>query len=423
MICIPLVRLFSAFQWQSRASIVGWCKEGHVRVVSPPNTHNHRPSRRTSYIQIISSLAFAGTMSLGAEICGLSDCGRLLEASHVPCPNCLDVPEDDIFCARSNYNYCCTEHLLADRHTHDQECKERILWRTLVRIGAIYNMLFMCHVMNMVFIRYISTRVDNENMRELVADTQAVTIGERWYPDLMPVEGILGAASFEQCRSAIALLSPVLAWLLQGSSTAVRRLFELTKRSDLPVRVREKSFIPINHTRQVYIRDRWGAKKYASRHLVVTITPERASTRRIEALTLDASSMQYGHTVKTHKDPEYAAAYEKRGQTEWLPFGWTYTELLDEVDDDIDKCIALHLAVRKLNDAVWEEVHDLGGRSRLYEMSHTDFLDARHRIGRAVCEVLPQLRLDLESISMDIVSARPDGPGHKAIVTVMEQYM
>ncbi|KAF1348392.1 hypothetical protein EJ07DRAFT_184940 [Lizonia empirigonia] len=115
-------------------------------------------------------------------------------------------------------------------------CKERVLWRTLVRIGTIYNMLFMCRAMNMSLDKYLSSRMVEDKVREVIVDWPTVKAGERWYPDLMDPQAILGAVSFDQCRIAITLLSPVLAWLSEG----------------LSVKIREIRFPPINKRCQVY---------------------------------------------------------------------------------------------------------------------------------------------------------------------------
>lgn len=89
-----------------------------------------------------------------------------------------------------------------------------------MRIGTIYNMLFMCRAMNMSLDRYLSSRMVEDKVREVIVDWPTVKAGERWYPDLMDPQVILGAVSSDQCRIAITLLSPVLAWLSEGTFIA-----------------------------------------------------------------------------------------------------------------------------------------------------------------------------------------------------------
>lgn len=138
----------------------------------------------------------------------------------MPCPECVDTSDDDIFGKRSNYAYCSVQCLDADRAAHAPICKERKLWRTLVRIGALCNMLLMCREMTMNYVRIKVTFVDSDGIRVIIAHHRDARPGEYWCDQPMPTETILGAVSFDHCRVAVGLLSPVLAWLLDGLYTA-----------------------------------------------------------------------------------------------------------------------------------------------------------------------------------------------------------
>lgn len=167
-------------------------------------------------------------MTLGRTVCGLPRCGLPVNADSVPCPDCLEVPYDDIFGAISCHYYCSHQHLSADRPAHAQECQSRCLWRYMVRISAILDLLFMCHQESIFRFRIGQASPDREGHLK-VDVSPSMIVGEPLVDREMeiPKKVILGALSFDQCRQSIALITPLLAWLTEGK-IALSRLESLT---------------------------------------------------------------------------------------------------------------------------------------------------------------------------------------------------
>jgi hypothetical protein len=117
----------------------------------------------------------------------------------------------------------------------------------------------------------------------------------------------------------------VLDWLLEGTSTDKPTVSQiLNVIIDLPVQIHEKNLQPINKEQQVHSQFLHDEKFIADRHMVLTLTPTLFSPTTLEALTLDASSMQYGYKVKSYKDFKYAAEREEPEQTTHEHFGSMY---------------------------------------------------------------------------------------------------
>lgn len=136
-----------------------------------------------------------------------------------------------------------------------------------------------------------------------------------------------------------------------------------------------------------------------------------------EALVIDPSSMQYGHIVKTHKYTEYVAKYKGEGEQHNDPFGFTYMIVRDGAIAGEGHCISSILVIRELNEAVWQAVGGLGGRGKLYAMSHLDLVKARDKIGRRVRDALARFRVEADGPGLDfLLSAQMDGPGHIAMM-------
>lgn len=153
------------------------------------------------------------------------------------------------------------------------------------------------------------------------------------------------------------------------------------------------NFEPKNKACQIVLRSPSSADRLPAKyHTIVQLILQPTG----EALTLDATSMQYGHTVKTHRHSDYTSSYEERKEEPSREFGYTYGEMLNSVARGVGGSIALNLAACILDDAVQKEAGDLGGRNSLYEMSHDDFVCARDKIGRAVCIMLTRLCLGLD---------------------------
>ncbi|KAF1923053.1 uncharacterized protein M421DRAFT_9960 [Didymella exigua CBS 183.55] len=242
-------------------------------------------------------------MSLGVKVCGCAGCDRPIHQLSVPCLDCIDTP-DEIFDRRSNFAYCSIQNLFDDQIIHKPMCNKTRLWRTLIRVGAICNMFFMCREMILSYILIVSTYTDS------------------------------------------------------GSD---------------------------------------------------------------EALTLDPGSMQYGHVVKTHRHADYVSKYEREGHEDYHGFGSVYREVLDSAAaGDLD-CVSL--TVRQLNEAVWKATMSLGGRGRLYDMSHHDFVREKDMIGRRVRDALARFRVDVNQLLIDALVAEEDAPGHIAMTKVMENYL
>lgn len=139
---------------------------------------------------------------------------------------------------------------------------------------------------------------------------------------------------------------------------------------------------------------------------------------------MDASSMQYGHVVQTHRNSEYVAKYQGPMKHS-CGFGKTFNEFLDDLESGSRPHRVIHLTIQRMNNVVWEEVESLGGRGRLYEMGHDDFVAARDKLGRAVCRSLIEFRRDLNWEFLDRLPVNLDGPGpgNRAMQNVMARWL
>lgn len=157
-------------------------------------------------------------MVLGLDTCGLPGCNRALSPIRIVCQNCLEVPDSDIYSPRTNYGYCCYEHREWDKTTHTiTTCCERKVWRTMVRIVAICNMVVMCVQMKMYLFHITFDHVVSSKVREVGIEWRMnAQNGEQWWPEGMWHPGILAAVSVDNCIFGIKLVTPLLAWLLQG---------------------------------------------------------------------------------------------------------------------------------------------------------------------------------------------------------------
>jgi hypothetical protein len=131
------------------------------------------------------------------------------------------------------------------------------------------------------------------------------------------------------------------------------------------------------------------------------VYPTIDSPHVLESLTLDASSMQYGRRVKSHRSSTYTA--KREGLRRWNPeeFGYTYAMWSTENGSEILTHDYVEVAAREMNDAVWKEVQRLGGRQKLLLASHDRFVRSRDKIGRIVCGVLELLRLEFATMVID----------------------
>lgn len=138
-------------------------------------------------------------------------------------------------------------------------------------------------------------------------------------------------------------------------------------------------------------------------------------------MVIDPSSMQYGHTVKTHKYTEYASKYKGEG---WQhdPFGTTYVTVRDGAAAGGRRCLSSILAIRELDEAVWQSIGSLGGRDRLFTMSHLEFVKARDKIGRRSRDALARFRDEADRLGLDSVSVVRDGQGHIAMMASTRRY-
>ena len=376
----------------------------------------------------------------GFDNCGLAGCDRPLNMHRVSCPICLDVPYDDIFSTRSNYGYCCVRHLFAGQYAHAQECRIRVLWRSLLRIADIYNMLFMCYRTTLFLHQVLNERTDHEGDLEIFLGPSRLLGKDWWDPETTSLHGILGVLSFDWCRGSIALLSPVLIWLLQGRVTPNSIVIsKLTSGVGLSVRIEEKVLQPMPKLSKQWVYS-WLHRPYkiASHHYVVTITPLLPSSTPLQSLTLDASSMQYGRRIKSHRTSQYTVKRIQPWTSETKAFGYTYkewagTDTVTKRDIKESQGFRLtHIAARTMKGTVWREVRRLGGREKLLQMGHLEFIRARDRMGRVVCGKLRQLRPDFEEIvaarglldfKLEQMLAVPDGPGHVEMTNALEPYL
>ncbi|KAJ4983523.1 hypothetical protein SVAN01_10985 [Stagonosporopsis vannaccii] len=329
-------------------------------------------------------------MSPGSNVCGLPRCGRLLNADPVPCRECLDVPYDDVFGIISSHVYCSIEHLSADKDAHAQECQSRTLWRYMVRIGAILDLLFMCHQKSMFDLRIGEASPDFEGHLK-VNVSPAMIIGEPLTDREMDIPDniVLGALSFDQCRRSIVYITPLLKWLIKGH----------------PLKVREQNLDPKPKDGRpwVYFASRKG-RKFADIHTVITLTSDLPSSPQHESLTLDPTSMQYGRRVKGHQTFEYFEERARAGPQTSHDFGHTWTEWKKSFWDMRDRgktdkeFLISQIAIAKRDRVIWQILQRVGGRAGLFTVTHPIFLSLMNEIERLVTQELQLLRTEIQRI-------------------------
>ncbi|KAH6611826.1 hypothetical protein C7974DRAFT_418739 [Boeremia exigua] len=326
----------------------------------------------------------------GRNACGLRGCNAAIDRNPPSCPACRDVPTDDIFDGASCHYYCSSQHLSADKSRHEQECLARRTWRSMVRVGALYNMLFMCLQTNLFLSHMVAAEVDAEGLKLVTLARRKTVGGDSWDYTAILLPEVLGAWSFDQCRSCVAWLTPVLGWLVE----------------DLPLRIDEKDLRPKDTpNRQKVYTPMSRSYKIATRHQVVTLTPTLTWPPSPEGLTLDATSMQYGHTVVSLRDSDYMRERADPAGAETQDFGHTYTEWVKDNrwcrknTRSYREFAMEQIAIAKMHQAVWQKLPRREDRQDLLlDMSHEAFIEARDNIGRAVCAELQLLRPGFEKI-------------------------
>ncbi|KAF3042546.1 hypothetical protein E8E11_005356 [Didymella keratinophila] len=248
-------------------------------------------------------------------------------------------------------------------------------------------MRFMCREMTVNYVRIRTTFSDSSGIRIIVAHPCDARPGEYWCDKPMPTDIIFGAVSFDHCRVAVGLLTPVLAWLLEG----------------LPVGIVGDCYQPKNKAHPVRLHFPYFPKRIPAGLLILVLKPKSD-----EALVIDPSSMQYRHTVKIHKYTEYAAKYKGEGEQHDNLFGSTYRIVRDGAAAGEEYCISSILAIRELDEAVWQIVENLGGRNRLYTMGHVDFVQARDKIGRRLRDALARFRAEANGPRLDFADWTPE---------------
>ncbi|KAF2621369.1 hypothetical protein BU25DRAFT_238798 [Macroventuria anomochaeta] len=119
--------------------------------------------------------------------------------------------------------------------------------------------MLMCHRMTLLLFHVHTTRTDHEGDREVFAMPLKVIGKARWDPWITSLEGILHVLSCDMCRKSIALLSLVLAWLVEGSTAPHHVVFsKLTNIPCLPVQIHKNVLRPKPKPKRQWVYRRLG---------------------------------------------------------------------------------------------------------------------------------------------------------------------
>ncbi|KAF2850575.1 hypothetical protein T440DRAFT_91943 [Plenodomus tracheiphilus IPT5] len=156
------------------------------------------------------------------QLCRFSVCARTFETGRgAACPSCFDVPVEDLYSSRTDYEYCCQTCLDKDADAHKAHCGRRQVWRDVTRAGAVGEAIFGSWRESMFFMDITSA---SSNAHEWDLDL----IVTHPYPGIptftnprLSDEEYKAATSYESCTRATILLTNPLAWLLKGTLTQV----------------------------------------------------------------------------------------------------------------------------------------------------------------------------------------------------------
>lgn len=153
-------------------------------------------------------------------MCRLVGCSQAAGAFNASCPNCLKVPDSDLYSGLTDYSYCCRAHVLRDKDLHEERCKERQVHRTIVRAGAIDNKVFAAWGRTMSPYQILDERIISKTRREFVV---GYSVDAPKIPLDLSVShaGSKAVASYENCAFAVVLLAPLIAWSLQGKQCVI----------------------------------------------------------------------------------------------------------------------------------------------------------------------------------------------------------
>lgn len=148
--------------------------------------------------------------------CSLLGCSVSTEIYHVSCPDCLKVPDSDLYSSSyTDHKYCSGAHLLQDKELHRGECKERQLHRTIIRATALGNKVFAAWSRSMHQFRTVEEHFISPTRRQFVIE---YLVDQPSHPrKSVTPEGIKAVKSFENCTFALIILAPLLSWALEGT--------------------------------------------------------------------------------------------------------------------------------------------------------------------------------------------------------------
>ncbi|KAH7382417.1 hypothetical protein DE146DRAFT_770410 [Phaeosphaeria sp. MPI-PUGE-AT-0046c] len=338
----------------------------------------------------------------GQSTCGFAPCGARLSAELVgltPCEKCLEVPDNDIDCRLTNYNYCCRDHKEKDRHRHRTECEARGAKRSVVRAAAVITTVYKAGRKWLYFARIIQSSIDASGKYRDIDVIPSGYAGPKPSNNLDDID-MECASSFEDCIFAIVRSTPLIAWLLENISVNIRE-HEAHASKTRQTRVRF-----------VYLDGTTKTSPYATWHAFLSIKLLYPGSSSSDHLVLDLSSMQYENPQKTHSAETYfKTAIKFESQNPSKKFGDLYFAKLDRLICAtsyryVPSWLIAKITTRACNHIVniWTNYH--GGRDALFSMPHLDFMQGLVHLDSWLANDLQELRAKIDEVwdhrTMDI---------------------
>lgn len=207
---------------------------------------------------------------------------------------------------------------------------------------------------------------------------------------------------------------------------------------DMPLRIQEISLVPKPKEGRPWLYFKLNRSyKFAKWHTALILTSTSSLPPEYTSLTLDPTSEQYSRRVKGHQTTQYMAERAWQEQPKSQAFGNTYKEWWQtgctrrETIPEDNEFLFTFIAMAKMNEVTWQQVHQVGSRKTVFAKSHDNFVaslwETLSRVDKGLKQLRPQVQLirgtnSQLNYNLSQMLANP-GHGHKAMVAVMNEVL